>query len=594
MKLGIGIVCCLLGGAVAFAQSQEVHPRLFATAKEFDVLKGRCKSDPFCTMGLKKVVAESQKLLKEKPCERVMEGRRLLTISRRVLERVSHLSLAYRLTGDKVYANRAIEEMRAVAAFKDWNPSHFLDVAEMTLAVAIGYDWCYDAMSEADRQLILDTLVTHSMKPAQKGGWWVNANNNWGQVCHAGILSGAYCLKDTRPEFAKEFTPKAVKGLPRAMAAFAPGGNYPEGPGYWHYGTEFNLLAIELLERSEGSDFGLTKLPGFEATGDYMNLVTGPSRMTFNYADSGSGRGSGCASWWFAKRYNRPDIVSYFELDSFKRYCDGTKGGNRLFAFCVLWYSPMRANTPVKSPLLWSPGGENAIITQRTSWDDEKATFVGFKAGRENTNHAQMDAGSFVLDRYGIRWAYELGMEDYNRIESRKMNLWSSKIDSDRWKILRLGSQGHNTLILNGALHDPTGEAKILSAVAGKNGASTAKLDLSSFFPVAKEVTRESILSADGTYEIRDVIKAPAGTKVRWQMFTKGQPGENRTGALVLSDRGKVLNVTALHNPQTKWQSTEEKELRQEWDSPNKDIRVIWFEETIPASGELKYAVRFH
>jgi hypothetical protein len=37
--------------------------------------------------------------------------------------------------------------MLAAAAFSDWNPSHFLDVAEMTAALAIGYDWLYEEVS---------------------------------------------------------------------------------------------------------------------------------------------------------------------------------------------------------------------------------------------------------------------------------------------------------------------------------------------------------------------------------------------------------------------------------------------------------------
>jgi hypothetical protein len=31
---------------------------------------------------------------------------------------------------------------------------HFLDVAEMTMAVAIGYDWLYDDLSPASRAAI--------------------------------------------------------------------------------------------------------------------------------------------------------------------------------------------------------------------------------------------------------------------------------------------------------------------------------------------------------------------------------------------------------------------------------------------------------
>ena len=75
-----------------------------------------------------------------------------------------------------------------------------------------------------------------------------------------------------------------VINLPRSMHAFDPRGCYPEGPGYWSYGTDFNVLAIALLEGVLKSDYGLTRLPGFAATAEYLDLVTGPSGMTFNYA----------------------------------------------------------------------------------------------------------------------------------------------------------------------------------------------------------------------------------------------------------------------------------------------------------------------
>ena len=71
-------------------------------------------------------------------------GPRLLTVSRTVLERVTTLALLYRLDGDPRWVARAREELLAAAGFSDWNPSHFLDVAEMCHAFAIGYDWLYD------------------------------------------------------------------------------------------------------------------------------------------------------------------------------------------------------------------------------------------------------------------------------------------------------------------------------------------------------------------------------------------------------------------------------------------------------------------
>ena len=53
----------------------------------------------------------------------------------------------------------------------------------------------------------------------------------------------------------------------------------------------------------------------------------------------------------------------------------------------------------------------------------------------------------------GIRWAVDLGSQNYYSIEKLGMNLWNSKQDSDRWKIFRLSSSSHNVVTIDGQLH---------------------------------------------------------------------------------------------------------------------------------------------
>ena len=47
-----------------------------------------------------------------------------------------------------------------------WSPSHFLDDAEMTTAVAIGYDWCYDYLKPAKREIIEKAILEKAFGPA--------------------------------------------------------------------------------------------------------------------------------------------------------------------------------------------------------------------------------------------------------------------------------------------------------------------------------------------------------------------------------------------------------------------------------------------
>ncbi len=65
----------------------------------------------------------------------------------------------WRLTGDERYAERAKSELINVCSFSDWNPSHFLDVAEMCIAVSVGYDWLYNWLDEKVKNIFLKDCI---------------------------------------------------------------------------------------------------------------------------------------------------------------------------------------------------------------------------------------------------------------------------------------------------------------------------------------------------------------------------------------------------------------------------------------------------
>jgi len=365
-------------------------------------------------------------------------------------------------------------------------------------------------MDDATRTAIAKAILEKGLLTSLKHTGWVKASNNWGQVCHAGMLAGALALMDQQESLAVEVVHRTITNLPRSMHAFEPKGCYPEGPGYWSYGTDFNVLAIALLEGVLKSDYGLIAMPGFTATADYLDLVTGPSGMTFNYADGGMGRSTDCALWWFAKRFNRPGILAYFEKNAFLKYCANrssaaTKGkGDRLFAFTLFWLQPLPAGSAPKAPLAWLSEGPVPITIQRTSWDNASAVFVGLKAGSPSAPHGHMDAGSFVFDAEGIRWAYDIGAESYHRIESRGMNLWSSEQKSDRWRIFRLSSLSHNTLVIDDQPQYAKGKAMIVSFREGPD--SEAVLDLSPVYTNAAKVIRSGTLPHTGEYRMSDTL----------------------------------------------------------------------------------------
>ena len=124
--------------------SEAGHPRILLLEGEEQQIRDLINADETWEKVHFAVLEECNRILGKAPLERVMEGRRLLATSRELLRRIFFLAYNYRMTKDERFLKKAEEELVAVSLFSDWNPSHFLDVAEMTMGVAIGYDWLYE------------------------------------------------------------------------------------------------------------------------------------------------------------------------------------------------------------------------------------------------------------------------------------------------------------------------------------------------------------------------------------------------------------------------------------------------------------------
>ncbi|MCP5518949.1 MAG: heparinase II/III family protein [Verrucomicrobiales bacterium] len=570
--------------------ASRTHPRLFVSANDLRALR-----TPFPDGSLKRALADhivqtASQLEGALPVTRTLEGRRLLGQSRRCIERVLMLATAFHLTGDDRFARRAEQEMLAAAAFDDWNPSHFLDVAEMTMALGLGYDWLFDALSPESRATIREAIIEKGVKlPFEtRHNGWVRARNNWGQVCHGGLTIGALAVLEDEPALAARTVHNALMNVTVSMAAFAPKGSYPEGPGYWAYGTTYNVLLIDALERVLGSDFGLSQAPGFALTGQYPALVTGPSGSTFNYADGGSGRGPEPALFWFARRYQRPDWI-YEEPELLRRRM---ASGGRFLPLTLFWMEEPAPQSPIAMPLHWYSDGPVPVSVHRSSWTDPHRVFLGFKGGSPSANHGQMDTGSFVLDADGVRWALDLGAEGYHGIESRGMNLWNSAQDSDRWTIFRQMNLGHNTLVIDGQLQKAAGTGKFI-AFSEDPAFPHAIIDLTGVYEgQAASVRRGVALLPSRGVLIQDELSGlRPGAKVRWGMITPGQPGDPGRGEIRLQQDGRTLDLSVLSPGGVAWEIYDSATPRNEWDSPNRGTVMAQFEAVAPADGRLRLAV---
>ncbi|HWQ93787.1 MAG TPA: heparinase II/III family protein [Clostridia bacterium] len=578
------------------------HPRLLWTAKDDASVRDKLTRDPRLKSAWEAVRITANHMLDEKPVVYRKDGRRLLGRSREALSRINHLGFAWRITGDKKYAERAVAEMEAAAAMPDWNPSHFLDVAEMTLALAVGYDWFYDQLSPEQRARVRLAIEKNGLGPYLKPGsrhGWERGGNNWNQVCHAGMVAGALALLEDDPKRAAEVIRRAVAGLPSSMNVYDPDGNYPEGPGYWNYGTTFNVLVIAMLESAAGTDFGISQNPGFLKTGEFPLQIMGPTLRTYPFSDCGTGSSFAPAMPWFAARNQRPDLM-WFEWKLLERdvaRVKETKGRaamDRIFPMAILWAQPGQEPQAPKQ-LAWLARGQNPLAVFRSSWTDPNAVFLAIKAGTPSASHAHMDIGSFVLDAAGVRWSLDLGAQDYNALEQRGIGLWNNRQDSERWKIFRYHNRAHSTLLVDDAGQLVTSKAPIKDfSPDPENFSATVDLTETYSGQLARAVRRFA-LRPEREVVIEDSLTAKGvPAKVRWGMVTPAtlKPGGQNSAWLEANGKRLRLRVISPENVTIKtWPANPPPN---DYDAPNPGVSIVGFEVPLAAgqSATLKVSLQ--
>ncbi len=511
------------------------HPRLILTDERLDTLKRLAATDVLLARYVKDVLAQADEAEKKPPLEHRLIGPRLLDVSRECLARVYALGLAWRWTGDARYAKAAESNLLTVADFPDWNPSHFLDTAEMSHAVGVGYDWLFASLSDPVKMRIKTALIEKGLMPGIavyiEGKKWTKSEFNWNQVCNGGMMVGALAIADTDPRFAAYIIPQAVTSLPLALAAYDPDGAWMEGPAYWGYATRYTAYGLCALDTALGHDFGLSDRPGLRVTGHFPNYTTGPTGLYLNYADSGERgrrRPMSCM-FWLARKYHDMAILDAEHA---------ALANGKADAGHVIWYAPPSEDVKHSRELdRWFRSPVD-IVVMRSAWDEPDALFVGVKGGYNQVNHGHLDLGNFEMDALGVRWARDLGSDNYNI-----PGYWDKKKGGERWKIYRLATASHNVPMINERDQDADAVAKVVDFKSSPDEARVI-LDLSSAYaPDATRVRREvALIDERRAVEVRDHFELAAPGDVLWGMTTDASVSILADGSAYLTLEGKRVD----------------------------------------------------
>jgi len=595
----LGLVSWLLFLQTATAQMQlsgkqydlPQHPRLLWLKGEENQIKATIKADSYWQKAHQYVIDDAEALMNLPPVENTKIGFRLLDTSREFIRRIFCLAYSFRITGDMKYFDRSEKEMLAVAAFDSWNPGHFLDVGEMTLGMAVGYDWLYNELPEASRTAIKQAILIKGIEPSlnEKHNDWLNWSNNWNQVCNTGIAYGALVTYEDHPELSQKIIERAIITIQLPMKQYEPDGDYPEGYGYWGYGTTYNVLFLSALEVAFGTDFGLSKKSGFLNTASYLQHMTNPKNKHFNYADCSPISEFNPAMVWFAQKTKNASLL-YVEKQKLTGYIESR---NRFFPAALIWGKGIQiAKSHAPKQLIWVGHGKNPVALYRTSWTDQNAIYVGFKGGSPSVSHAHMDVGSFVMASGGISWGLDLGMQDYNSLESKGIKtLFNSSQTSDRWTVFRNNTFSHNTLVINNKNQDVKGVAPITSH-SNKPSFMNAVTDLTGLYKGVSKLHRGVAIVKKSYVMVRDEIEvgAEGGITLRWSMVTPAAVKILSPSSAELTKDGKklLLRVQGAEGITMKTWSTEPTTA---WDAPNPGTQIVGYEVYLPANSKQSLTV---
>lgn len=522
-----------------------VHPRIFADADDFVLIRSWVGQDEYVTDWFEQLKEQTDRLLNTEPYGYLANG----GSNSNVRDLLIRTSMMYRLTGDEAYAKRAIRELESAAAFPDWGGRHnnMLSLTYMTLGFSLAYDWLYDELTEQQRAMVRDAIMKHAFSHAlawYRGEFTHNGEfNNINLVDNGSFSVAALALlgdEEKTTEAGLEILRGSYRKMQNTLRFFTEDGSWPEGPHYWQFGTEFLIYKMAAMHSTLSTDYGLADLQGVKESGEYPLHLWGPGGF-FDFYDSATPN-THPQTLWMAGFYDQPHIAWYAgEL---------VRRKGAFSPYYLLFYRPgMLDEQPASLDRVFT-GIES--ISMRSGWTDLSDAFASMKGFNDTLlSHIDMDAGTFVFDALGERWATDLGMENYNL-----PGFWDYA-GGQRWSYYRKGAQGQNVMVINPHdnpvfMQDYDAKAPLIRNESKPCGAFGI-LDLTQRYP-KDALSYKRGLMLTGSREqliVQDEFELKSSSELYWFMHTEAEIEVLDSGTeAVLTKNDKKLYVKMLDRPE--------------------------------------------
>lgn len=527
-------------------ENGSAHPSVMADKSDFDRVRELAKTDSYMKKVVDDLITQADMVLKQKLMTyKYDDSIRTLNTARQLESRMQLVGFAYQMTGDRKYAQYALDSLNQLSDFPDLNPVHIIDSGSYGTGIAVAYDWCYDAFTEEERKNICENVkrLYLSVFPADFYGRipaksvtnnditicmpglsnkWISNFNTW---VNSGGVAMAIAFMNDYPEICSDFLSNSIRSTEYSMKGLYPKGGWLESSNYWYHVSRSLMYICSSLENVYGTDFNLLSFPGTEETA-VTNMAIRSMVGNYNYHDAAEEKiYASHPMSYFGKHFNQRGVLAARRATIEKAF-DERMGNVDVYTADALFYDPtVSADEISELPRVKASEGVE-LFSVHGDYKDYDSLFFASHGGPTTAYHVHNDNGDFVFDLNGVRWACALGSEDYN----------SSLPENEKY---RKRPEGHNTIVINNTAdynqlantYDP-----IIKSEEGEGGAY-AVYDMSSSYADADSFKRGFYIGDNfRTLTVRDEIKLNKdNSEIYWFMHTTAE-------AYVLDERTVILS----------------------------------------------------
>jgi Domain of unknown function (DUF4962)/Heparinase II/III-like protein len=405
-----------------------VHPRVFVTQAEINLLKDKAKSQK----ELWQTAISRVRALMVEPPKPPAEERR---VQNEVGLGIAEAAFIYKMTGEKKYLDAAKKYMDAAVSYDVWGysynkPNVDLAAGHLLYGMGWGYDLLYNDLTPAEREKYRGKLIKQArllydfFKP--KSGKTYAYSQNHTFIPIAGLAVAAYALMGETDE-AKDWAAVSRAIFDRVLATYSQDGYFYESMEYWIFSMPWIVRYMDAHKHSNGENLYSTT-PGLKLSHKYFAHITLPkAEFNFDFGDiyAGNITRSRKGDDYKRERINGNFRTNYNILYNLaNQYNNGEAQGvadwvkskgqvNAEEIWTFIWHNQNIKSVPIGKHATWHYFPDHELVFWRSSWNDN-ATAFAFKCGppeghganeavkafpewRLSSGHAHPDSGSFII-----------------------------------------------------------------------------------------------------------------------------------------------------------------------------------------------------